>query len=125
MEFFGWPGVDAILFCEAGASCGEDAVLKEVIVFGSMGVGVDCDFAIMVFDGGAPMNIAEVESFPVCVDFESGIGFGGGFEECVHVGVETFAVDDDSAGRVADDVNIRMSDRFEEAPGGGLAVLAQ
>ncbi len=77
-SFGGGFGVEDVCGSEPGAAKLGDAVTNLVELFGGVGVGVDDDFAAVLF-GDAEIQVVEVGAGRVGVVFDGYTQFGGAF----------------------------------------------
>ena len=89
-----------------------------------MGVRVDRDRDAEIH-GAAGVDVIEVEPHRIGVDLQRHAGLRGGGQDGVHVQVGALAAADQTAGRVADDVDVRIPDGRDHAPCDLFALLTE
>ncbi len=95
-ELLGGQGIEHVFFGEPGAPGLEDAEADFFQVRGMVSVGIDDDFYAMLL-GLAEMNVVQVETVRISIEFHSHFVFGGRREHGVHIELVAFAAKLDAA----------------------------
>lgn len=118
------PGVDHLVGRHPATLGDGDAVADVIQMWDRVGIGVDREDNSM-FSGTAHKFVVEVEPVGEGVDFQGGVGARGSCEHGVNVEVNWRTPTEETGSRTADDVDVRVLDGGEEAPGHRLAGVVE